>query len=56
MISFLAKIFRTVHGIIGITAPEPGKNERAFVFFWLGLIAFILLFCWFLWYLMLNVF
>lgn len=56
MIRFLAKIFRMVHGMIGITAPEPGYNERSFVFMWLALIAFILLFCWFLFYLMMNVF
>ncbi len=56
MIHFLAKFFRTIHRVIGITAPEPGHKERSFVFMWLGLITFILLFCWFVFYLMMNVF
>lgn len=56
MIRLLAKFFRTVHGIIGITAPEPGHNERAFVFMWLALLAFIAGFCALLFYLMMNVF
>ena len=56
MIHFLGRVFRLIHRVIGITAPEPGHNERSFVFMWLGLIAFILLFCWFLFYLMANVF
>jgi len=45
-----------IHGVIGITAPGPEHSERSFVFLWLGLIAFFLLFCWFLFYLMMNVF
>ncbi len=56
MIHILANFFRTLHRMIGITAPEPGHNERSFVLMWLALIVFILLFCWFLFYLMMNVF
>ena len=56
MIHVLAKFFRMLHSVIGITAPEPGHDERWFVFLWLGLITFILLFCWFVFYLMANVF
>jgi hypothetical protein len=56
MIHSLAKLFRIIHRVIGITAPEPGYNERSFVFMWLALIVFILLFCGFLFYLMVNVF
>jgi hypothetical protein len=56
MIPFLARVFRAVHGIIGITAPEPGRHEAAFVLLWLGLILFVLAFCAFLFYLMMNVF
>ncbi len=56
MIPFLAKLFRMVHGVMGITAPEPGKNERAFVVMWLVGLVFFALFCWFLFYLMMNVF
>jgi hypothetical protein len=56
MIAILARFFRMIHGMIGISAPEPGKNEKPFVFFWLGLIVFFALFCWLLFYLMMNVF
>ena len=56
MIRLLARVFRTVHRIIGITAPEPGHNERSFVFMWLALIVFIAGFCGLLFYLMMNVF
>jgi hypothetical protein len=45
-----------LHGVIGVSAPQPGYNERSFVFLWLGLIAFFVLFGWFLFYLMVNVF
>jgi uncharacterized membrane protein len=44
MIKFLAKIFRGVHFVLGISAP-PGGNERAFVFAWLGILACIVAFC-----------
>jgi hypothetical protein len=56
MIHLLAKLFRMIHRLIGITAPEPGSNERSFVFMWFALIVFFLLFCGFLFYLMANVF
>ena len=45
MIKFLARIFRGLHLIIGISEPAPGTSERAFVFAWLGAIAFIVAFC-----------
>jgi hypothetical protein len=50
MISFLAKLFRGLHLVIGITAPPPGQNERSFVFMWLGIFAFFIVFCAFLVY------
>ena len=56
MITMLAKLFRGLHLILGITAPGTGQNERAFVLMWLGIIAFIIAFCAFLFYLMVNVF
>ena len=56
MIALLAKIFRGLHMIVGITAPSPGQNERSFVLMWLGIIAFIIAFCAFVFYLMVNVF
>lgn len=56
MVALLAKMFRGLHLILGITAPGPGQNERAFVLMWLGLIAFIIAFCAVLFYLMVNVF
>jgi len=56
MIRLLARFFRVIHGVIGITAPAAGHNERSFVLMWLLLIVFILLFCWFVFYLMMNVF
>ncbi len=45
MIKFLAKIFRGFHFVFGISAPPPGRNERAFVFAWLGILACIIAFC-----------
>jgi hypothetical protein len=56
MIAMLAKIFRGLHMIVGITAPGPGQNERSFVLMWLGIIAFVIAFCAFVFYLMVNVF
>ena len=41
MIKFLAKFFRGVHLIFGVTAPPEGENERSFVFTWLGILAFL---------------
>ncbi len=45
MISFLANLFRGLHGVIGITAPPEGQNERPFVMLWLGLILMLIVFC-----------
>lgn len=45
MIKFLAKLFRGLHLIIGISAPPPGHSERSFVFMWLGIILFVIAFC-----------
>ena len=56
MIGFLARVFRRVHAILGITTPRPGSNDRSFVLMWLGLIAFIAAFGAFLFYLMIHVF
>jgi hypothetical protein len=50
MIHFLAKIFRGFHFIFGISAPPSGQNERMFVFAWLGIIACLIAFCLFLFY------
>ena len=50
MIKFLANIFRGLSFIIGITAPPPDKDQRPFVFLWLGIIVFVLVFCVFLFY------
>lgn len=41
MIKLLAKAFRALHYIIGVSAPPPGTSDRTFVFVWLGCIAFI---------------
>ena len=51
MISFLAKFFRGVHLIFGVSAPPPGENERRFVFAWLGILAALAAFCAVLFYL-----
>lgn len=50
MIRFLANIFRGLSYIVGITAPAPGKDERTFVFLWLGIIASVAVFSVFLFY------
>ena len=41
MIRLLASIFRGLSYIVGMTAPPPGENEKRFVLFWLGIIAFV---------------
>jgi len=56
MIRLLAKFFRGVHGVIGITAPPPGHNERFFVLMWLGSLAMGIGFCALLFYMMVHVF
>ena len=45
MIRVLARFFRGVHLIFGVSAPDPGENERKFVFIWLGILTFIVGFC-----------
>jgi len=44
MITFLAKFFRGLHLVFGVSAPEPGKDERKFVFTWLGVLAAVVAF------------
>lgn len=41
MIKLLAKIFRGVNLIFGVSAPPEGQNERTFVLIWLGILAFL---------------
>jgi hypothetical protein len=56
MIGLLARVFRSLHWVVGATAPQPGENERAFVFVWLGIVALAIAFCAALWYAILHVF
>jgi len=56
MISFLAKVFRQVHFLVGITAPPRGSNERTFVFIWLSVIALVIIWSGVVLYLMIYVF
>lgn len=44
MIRLLAKFFRGMHLIFGVSAPPEGQNERAFVLIWLGILAFLVAF------------
>ncbi len=44
MIKYLAKFFRGLHLIFGVSAPPPGQNERAFVLIWLGILGFLVAF------------
>ena len=41
MIKFLAKFFRGLHLIFGVSAPPEGQNERSFVLAWLGVLALL---------------
>ena len=41
MIKLLAKFFRGMHLIFGVSAPLEGQNERTFVLTWLGALAFL---------------
>ena len=41
MIKLLAKFFRGLHLIFGVSAPPEGQNERTFVLIWLGILAFL---------------
>lgn len=51
MIKLLAKLFRGLHLIFGVSAPPPGQNERSFVLAWLGILACLVAFGTFLIYL-----
>jgi hypothetical protein len=44
MIKFLAGIFRGFSFVFGITAPEPGQDDRLFVYLWLGIIVVVIAF------------
>ena len=44
MISVLARFFRGVHLIFGVSAPPERQNERTFVLIWLGILAFLIAF------------
>jgi hypothetical protein len=52
MISLLAKFFRGLHLFVGITPPPPGHNERTFVVVWFGMIALVIAFGVFLFFLL----
>ncbi len=56
MIGFLAKQFRRIHMMVGITAPRPGSNEKSFVLMWLFVIALVIGWSALIYYLMLHVF
>lgn len=56
VVRLLARLFRQMHWIAGITAAKEGTNERKFVFIWLGVIGFVLVWCAFVFYLMVRVF
>jgi Sec-independent protein secretion pathway component TatC len=44
LIKLLAKFFRGVHLIFGVSAPPEDQNERTFVLIWLGIAAFLVAF------------
>jgi hypothetical protein len=56
MFKLLAKFFRGLHLIFGVSAPPPGQNERSFVLIWLGILAFLVAFCVLLTYLIPNLY
>jgi hypothetical protein len=56
MISFLARVFRQFHMIVGVTAPPPGLNDTKFVLIWLTVIAVMVAWGGLVVYLMLHVF
>jgi len=41
MIKFLARVFRGLHYIVGISEPPPDTSDRKFVFTWLVGIIFV---------------
>ena len=44
IIKLLAQFFRGFHYVVGISEPSPDTSDRAFVFAWLAVIAFIVAF------------
>ena len=56
MIPFLARLFRRLHWVVGVSAPPPGTNDRRFVLMWLGIIAAVALWSAFVLYLVVYVF
>ena len=44
MIRLLARFFRGLHLIFGVSTPPEGQNERTFVLIWLGILAFLIAF------------
>ena len=44
MIKILARFFRGVQLIFGVSAPPWDQNERTFVVIWLGIAAFLVAF------------
>jgi len=44
LIKLLARFFRGVHLIIGVSAPPEDQNERTFVLIWLGIAALLVAF------------
>ena len=44
MIKILARFFRGVQLIFGVSAPPGDQNERTFVVIWLGIAAFLVAF------------
>lgn len=41
MIKLLAKFFRGLHLVFGVSAPPEGQSDRSFVLIWLGILAFL---------------
>ena len=52
MVKLLAKFFRGLHLIFGVSAPPEGQNERTFVLTWLGVLVVLAGFVAFLTYLL----
>ena len=44
MIKMLARFFRGLHLIFGVSAPPEGQDELTFVLIWLGALAFVVAF------------
>ena len=42
MIRLLARFFRGLHMVLGITVPEESYDERKFVLIWVGAILFFI--------------